>query len=215
MASNRPQFWLQVRKDYIFDNFDNLLNYLRQYNYITSEDHPDYDSTLNCMTDLSEEIADKIFNTPFYENLDTGYDTTSVIRLLCATILASNKAGITPHRLISALVDILMKSGMEIRDPQLTRFYEIVCDCVRQKEMIKCGFTWDDIITPELQCGLFVVKFCQMSFRELPECESASYIENKVLFVSTREVLSDLAVVNRVNYAKMKPAVQLNLPGMM
>ena len=30
MATNRPQFWLQVRKDYIFDNFDNLLSYLRQ-----------------------------------------------------------------------------------------------------------------------------------------------------------------------------------------
>ncbi len=215
MASNRPQFWLQVRKDYIFDNFDNLLNYLRQYNYITTEEHPDYDSTLNCMTDLSEEIADKIFSTPFYEDPDTGYDTTAVIRLFCATILASNKAGITPHRLIAALVDILMKSGIEVRDNQLVRFYEIVSDCVRHKEMIKCGFTWDDIITPELQCGLFVVKFCQMSFYALPEGESAAYIENLGLLVIPPEGMSDLAVVNRVNYEKMKPEVQFTLPGML
>lgn len=215
MASNRPQFWLQVRKDYIFDNFDNLLNYLRQYNYVSNEEHPDYDSTLNCMTDLSEEIADRIFTTPFYETLDTGYDTTAVIRLLCATVLASNKAGITPHRIIAALVDILMKSGIEARDRQLFRFYEIISDCVRHKEMIKCGFTWDDIITPELQCGLFVVKFCQMSFRELSEGESAPYIENRGLLVIPCEGLSDLAVVNRVNYEKMKPEVQFTLPGMM
>ncbi|MDE5791361.1 MAG: ATP-binding protein [Muribaculaceae bacterium] len=214
MASNRPQFWLQVRKDYIFDNFDNLLNYLRLYNYTTNEEHPDYDSTLNCMTDLSEEIADKIFSTPFFEDIDTGYDTTAVIRLLCATILASNKAGITPHRVICALVDIVMKSGIEVRDPQLINFYEIVSDCVRQKEMIKCGFTWDDIITPELQCGLFIVKFCQMSFRALPESQSAAYIENRGLLVIPREGISDLAVVNRVNYEKMKPEVQFTLPGM-
>ncbi|MDE5808062.1 MAG: hypothetical protein K2H76_08080, partial [Muribaculaceae bacterium] len=215
MATNRPQFWLQVRKDYIFDNFDSLLTYLRQYNYVANEDHPDYNSTLQCMTELSEEIGEKILTTPFFEHIDTGYDTTSVIRLLCATILASNKAGITPHRLIAALVDLLMKSGIEVKEQQFIRFYEIVTDCVRHKDMIKCGFTWDDILRPELQCGLFVVKFCQMAFRPLSDRDSALCIENRGLFVIPREGLSDLTVVNRVNYEKMKPEVQFILPGML
>ena len=215
MASNRPQFWLQVRKDYIFDNFDNLLSYLRQYNYVSNEEHPDYDSTLNCMTDLSEEIADKIFATPFYLPVDMGYDTTAVIRLFCATILASNKAGITPHRLIVALVDLLMKSKIECKETQLTKFYEILCNCIRHKDMIKCGFTWDDIISPELQCGLFVVKFCQMLFRPLSDDQVALFIENKGLFVIPKEGDTDLVVSNRVNYEKTKPEVQFVLPGLM
>lgn len=215
MASNRPQFWLQVRKDYIFDNFDNLLTYLRQYNYVANEDHPDYQSTLRCMTELSGELADKIITTPIFQPIDTGYDTTSVIRLFCATILASNKAGVTPHRLIVALVDLLMKTGIEAKEQQLVKFYEIVADCVREKEMIKCGFTWDDIIKPELQCGLFVVKFCQMAFRPLSDSDPARCIENRGLFVIPREGMSDLTVVNRVNYEKMKPEVQFALPGML
>lgn len=214
MASNRPQFWLQVRKDYIFDNFDNLLNYLRQYNYVPNEEHPDYDSTLSCMTELSEEIADKIFITPFYESLDTGYDSVAVIRLFCATILASNKARITPHRLIASLVDIVAKCGIEMRDFELDRFYRIVCDCIRGKEMIKCGFTWDDIVAPRLQFGLFIVKFCQMAFHELPDDAPAAYIENRGLFVIPRAGEAELAVVNRVNFEKMKPETQFTLPGM-
>ena len=98
--SNRPQFWLQVRKDYILENFESLVNYLRLYNYTPSDHHPDYDSTLNCMTELCDEIGERILSTPYYATLDTGYDINAMIRLFAATALASNKAGRTPRRVI-------------------------------------------------------------------------------------------------------------------
>ncbi len=213
MASNRPQFWLQVRKDYIFDNFESLLNYLRQYNYTPHEEHPDYDSTLQCMTGLSDEIADRIFATPFYERPATGYDLVQVIRLFCATILASNKAGITPRRLVAALVDLLMKEQTDLKDGQAKSLFEIVTECIRGKEIVKCGFTWDDIVSSEMQWGLFLLKLCQMTFYR-KETESPSvYIENHGLFVVPPAGISDIAVVNRVNYGKMKSMTQFQVPG--
>lgn len=215
MASNRPQFWLQVRKDYIFDNFDNLLNYLRQYNYVINEDHPDYDSTLECMTSLCDEIADRVLSTPFFELPELDYDMVAVVRLFCATILASNKSGVTPYRVIGALVDCIMKHNIAVSDSQLRLFYEILADCVRGKEMIKCGFTWDDITSDVIRWGLFIEKFSRMTFVSCEDDRAAVYIENRGLFVVPASGLSDIAVVNRVNYGKMHPEEQFLLPGLL
>ena len=35
---NQPTFWLEVRKEYVVDNFENLLRYLRLYNYKIDEE---------------------------------------------------------------------------------------------------------------------------------------------------------------------------------
>lgn len=215
MATNRPQFWLQVRKDYIFDNFDNLLSYLRQYSYDPKEEHPDYESTLRCMVELSDELAEKVTTTPFYRPLGLGYEPTAVIRLFCATILAANKAGRTLHHLIASLVDLVVKAGLEIKADPLVRLYDIVCDCIRGKRLVRCGFTWDDIVTEQLQCGLFVEKFIQMQFADLPDDAATIFIENRGLFMVPRVGISELVVANRVNYEKMTPEVQLHLPNVM
>lgn len=213
--SNRPQFWLQVRKDYILENFESLINYLRLYNYTPFDSHPDYDSTLDCMTELSEEIGAQIASTPYYQPLDLGRDINAVIRLFAATALASNKAGRTPARVIVALVDLLMKARIGNCENEMTRLYEIVLNCVRGREMLRCGFTWDDIIPVEVPLGVFIVKFGRMTFRQ-PEGEEPSYyIENKGTLVVPPSGLTDLAVMNLFSYDHKRRRLEFELPGMM
>lgn len=62
---NQPPFWLQIKKEYILDNFDNLTSYLWRYSYDREVVNTDYDSTLNCMKSMAEEIGDELRDTPF------------------------------------------------------------------------------------------------------------------------------------------------------
>lgn len=221
MATNRPQFWLQVRKDYIFGNFDSLIYYLRQYNYTPGDSHPDYDATLDCMTRFCEDFARIIFETPFYKVPDftvdpqLDYDLNSVIRLFAATLLASNKAGITPHHLIVALVDLIMKGGIEVGADDFKTLFQIVLSCIRQKEMLRCGFRWDDIIEPELQTGLFIVKLCHLAFRD-PEGEMPTrFVENKGVLAIPPEGIAQVGLCRRMCHEELRGEVQLTLPGML
>ncbi len=216
MVSNRPQFWLQVRKDYIFDNFESLLNYLRQYTYTADDEHPDYNSTLECMTALSEDIGQIIRNTPFYKPLELGYGLNAVIRLFCATILASNKAGITPRRTIASLIDLVMKSPeIKIAESELIKIYHIALNCVRGRDMIRCGFNWDNISDPNLAPSMLIINFSRLSFRELPEDHPAAYIENRGLLVVPRDGDARMSVVNRHNFERGGLDTQFSLQDMM
>ena len=69
MSSPRPPFWLQLRKEYIIDNFDNLVNYLLHYDYVSDADNSDYDSTLECLHQLSGDIFEAIVKNPVYKEL--------------------------------------------------------------------------------------------------------------------------------------------------
>ena len=221
MATNRPQFWLQIRKDYIFDNFDSLLGYMRQYNYTPGDTHPDFDSTLECMLRFCDDFAERISSTPFYacpdfsDNPATNYDFDSIIRLFAATILASNKAGRTPHRTITALIDLIMKSGMEVEVEYYRMFFSIVMSCVRGLDMLRCGFNWDDIADPTIQPGLFVVKFCRMTFRSAPPGLPTRFLENHGVLAIPPEGVMEIGVCTRQGHAELQGAEQFMLAGLL
>lgn len=219
MATNRPQFWLQVRKDYIFGNFDSLISYLRQYNYTPGDTHPDYDATLDCMTRFCEDFARVILETPFYKVPDFStdpqldYSMDSVIRLFAATLLASNKSGTTPHHLIVALIDLIMKSGIEVSSDDFKLLFGIVLSCIRKKEMLRCGFRWNDILEPELQMGLFIVKLCHLTFRESEGDQPTRFLENKGILAIPPEGVAEIGICNRLSHEELRGEVQLSLPG--
>lgn len=213
-SSNRPQFWLQVRKDYIFDNFESLLSYLRNYTYDIREDNPDYDTTLERMTELSEDFGAVIKSTPFYRPLELTHSTQEVIRLLCATILASNKAGITPYSIILSLIELLMRQNYPLAEDTLDSFYNNVVACVKGYKMNTAGFIWADIETPDYNMGLIPLKASKMRFHCVEEEQPSLYIENKGLLVFPPEGPIDISVVNRLNFKRGKYDEQFKLPGL-
>ena len=59
----QPTFWLKVRKEYVIDNYDTLLPYLRGYHYAQDESpESDFNKTYDCLKevvgDISQSMAD-------------------------------------------------------------------------------------------------------------------------------------------------------------
>ncbi len=195
MANNQPQFWLQVRKDYILENFDSLLSYLKNYSYTADDDHPDYNSTLKCMTELSEDIAAKINGTPYYQPLELDYEPRDILRLFCATILASEKSGHTPRKVIAALVDVFVKSGVNCKEPELLKLYDITLRNLLGYRLVSCGFSWSDL-TSAFSLEILLIKFTNSRFLK-PDNSPGRFIEHQGLFLVPPEGLPVIAPFNR------------------
>lgn len=168
--ADQPRFWLQVRNEYILDNFDNLLNYLRQYNYLQPAGiNTDYNDTLQCMTELSEHYVAQLHEQPFYENPVFDHDNELILKLLCATILASRKAGITPWRIIAATVELTIRMDINIGSEETDRLFGVVLNCIRCRKLTSPGIGWNDISAERLNMDILGFKLSQMSFAESPD----------------------------------------------
>ncbi len=212
---NRPQFWLQVKKDYILDNFESLIAYLNHYDYNQDEDNKDYDSTLECMHQLIEDIGDKITSSPFYTPLDIEYDLSQSIRLMCAHILASHKAGHTPYRTILTLATILVRSDINLDFDTLLCIYSIMMDCLRRRKLLNIGVTWNDISTDKTNELLLILRIKGMRFADASLSDPYHFIENKGLLVIPPTGLVDLSISNRAKYSQNNYEVLFELPSLM
>ena len=59
MIRQQPTFWLEVRKEYVIDNYEKLLPYLRNYRYETQYEAPDsdYNKTFRCLKEVVDDIC--------------------------------------------------------------------------------------------------------------------------------------------------------------
>lgn len=209
---NRPQFWLQIKKEYILDNFENMINYLSHYDYFPSEDNHDFDSTLECMEQLIDEIWNNIIVTPFFRNAELPYGQSLAIRLICAHILASHKAGKTAHRSIMTLAYILIKSDINFDLDTLTSTYDIMVNCIRKRKLVNAGFTWNDLVPEHINELVMMYRVRIMRFAESTSGDPAYYLERNGLLVFQPSGLPDLCLANRAKYTQGKFEVLFGLP---
>lgn len=200
--NEQPKFWLQVREEYIFDNFNSLINYLKQYTYLSEHGtNVDYNATLQCMTDLSARYADRLRATPFYKRPEFDKDTHRILRLFCATILASRKAGITPWNIIAATVELAARIELKINSDEVEQLYKVMLNCIRQRQLKNPGIGWGDISEEKINIDIIGFKLAHMTFDSATEDESVYIYENKgTLLVPT----SGTPLLSATNLIKLK-----------
>lgn len=210
--ADQPKFWLQVRNEYILDNFDNLLNYLRQYNYLQPAGiNTDYNDTLQCMTDLSEQYINQLHAVPYFEKPDFDRDCMLILRLLCATILASRKAGITPWSIIAGAVELTVRMQTKIGDTESDKLFGVVLNCIRLRQLSSPGFGWNDISTERVNLDILGFKLSEMSFTKGTD-EPVYCIERKGTLLIPPTGAAVLTATNLNNYKNLNRAEMSHIP---
>lgn len=212
MANSK--FWLQVRKDYIFENFDNLLQYLRSYKYNDDEDNSDFDDTLMCMNELVAEIGEAIGAAPFFDIPDIkGYEEEKVVKLMLATVLASSKAGKISYNALLVLCELLTKLKIDLDFDALTRIYGVIINCLRRSRLVSPGYSWNDICSADINISMLAIKVSNMTFVG-SNAETYKFLENKGLFLLPPTGHPILTTVSLGNYVKSKSYDMIELPGL-
>lgn len=206
----QPEFWLTIRKEYIIENFEKLLSYIRRYQYLGDKDsnNGEFLNTCRYLTDLAEELSAYSLSSSFLSVSEFKLSTSDTIvpqnlafRIIVASILASKKIGKDEHAIILRLINLLVVCRKMPHADSAESLVDVVCNCVRGVPVTSFGMKWVDIEDPATFSPLRLLhNICQTKFDDTvasPDC----FFEGKGTVMFTQGVVA-AAPVNKVDFMK-------------
>lgn len=149
----QPEFWLEIRKEYIIENFEKLLIYLRAYRYDGTKDgNGEFLTTCRYLTDLAEELSEfspnsSFITTPQFKLRGSEQTVPDILayRIIAAAIIASQKIGKDSHILVARLLNLLVIARKMPHTDIADELVYVVISCIRKAPIKNLGITWDDI----------------------------------------------------------------------
>lgn len=140
MATNSTPLWLHLKKEYIDDNFEQLLPYLKE-NVGKKNNDAFFDTTIQLLRDRTSELIRQLGSKPLFEKKEKQEVQIFNVRLLAAYLLMGEDISLT----LSAYIAMISQLKQ-----LLPKFAELLLQ--KLAERLKCqsitnqGYTWQDII---------------------------------------------------------------------
>lgn len=149
----QPDFWLEIRKEYIIENFEKLLTYLRAYRYDgMKEGNGEFLITCRYLTELAEELSGNSTKNSFIASHQFKLKGSDLIvpdilayRIIAAAIIASQKIGKDPHMLLARLLNLLVVARKMPHTDIADDLIYVTVNCIRKSPIQVLGIKWDDI----------------------------------------------------------------------
>ena len=205
-VTNQPSFWLDVKKEYVIDNFENLLVYLRDYTYIEEEEKQegDFNRTFRCLKAVVDDYIKEAEDDCFFEqaSMRWGEKTSFVIRVIGAYLLTSvTKKGMDDLPVLAKLADMLLLMGEASTLEMMQDIKELICNCMKGRAVDSLGYSWGAVMDAEsFSMNTFCYKVSQTKFRKSEESIQRHY-EGKGVVVIRDESIS-LVPMNHATFLK-------------
>ena len=166
MNNEKPTpFWLEVKKSYVVDNFENLVEYLRNYSAhpdameVLEDPHSDFGRTYEALKELvydyiNEHSSDCVYT---YEGGDWA-QISFQLRAMCTYLLASKIKSQTDYKVLASVADIMLLNKAASTAESREGIKKVIMGCMTMSEVDSYGFTWRDIkewnsLSPEIFCN--------------------------------------------------------------
>lgn len=214
MNNNQPSFWLQVRKEYVVENFESLLTYLHEYQYDAAVEtgDSDFNKSFVCLQQVVTDLLNDLKDTCIYHSATDKWGDRTVlnIRMIAAYLLACSKKGKTDYEVLCKLGHLLFVYNPKNED-LIDNFYSLTISCIQRKRVVSYGFTWNDITSNDsFVISMFTIKYFKTLFSDFPKNDTNYYIENHGLMLIHDGHLS-IAPMNYYDFRRVKTQPQLNL----
>lgn len=148
METNTP-LWLDLKKEYIDDNFEKLLTYLRD---IGNKKDSFYDKTIELLRARVTLLIEELSSRSLAKDEEMSEDSTFNIRLLAAMMVAD------PEDSRRQEVFMAMLGELRISVPKFSEeLMNTVMKSLRHEKIYECGFKWEDIINFQLEVFAYKV----------------------------------------------------------
>ncbi|MDE5849456.1 MAG: ATP-binding protein [Muribaculaceae bacterium] len=155
----QPEFWLEIRKEYIIENFEKLLTYLRAYRYDGTKDgNGEFLTTCKYLAELAEELTEysvtssfisshkfKLKGSDLLKGSDIVVEDILAYRIIAAAIIAMQKIGKDSHKLLARLLNMLVVAGKMPHTDIVDELIYVTVNCIRKSPVKILGVKWDDI----------------------------------------------------------------------
>jgi len=209
-------FWLKVRKEYIYDNFDAMVEYIKRYGYDSgSTTTADYDATLDCLRDIVADIERALDETPMYAPLPAVDHADRALPLMGVTLLAAHKRGDTLHDVLLTLTRYILRSEIELDDSVCRQLWRVIAACARGQSVLQYGFSYDILVKwSNTYIPLLAHQIAATQFKHIDKNDVVHDIEHHGLLTLHANNIVDLMPMNRAAALRSKTSTLLDLPGM-
>ncbi len=141
-ANNTTPLWLNLKKEYIDDNFEEFLEYMRGHGGSKGKDDVFFETSLELLEERVKALISDMVETPLFEDNPKNGDSKRDIRLLACYLLVCPKG----PQALAAYVALMMQLAM-VAD---ARFADALLHCAAQRikvdKVVSLGFTWEQVI---------------------------------------------------------------------
>lgn len=139
-ANASTPLWLDLKKEYIDDNFEKLLGYLKNKHDARANDSF-YNTTINLLKERVEELVLQIASRPIYgENPETEQVKFNA-RLLASYLLIENEGSLALSAYVAFIRELMILS------PRFAdRLIQTAIERLKHEKIINISFSWYDIM---------------------------------------------------------------------
>ncbi|MDE6022454.1 MAG: hypothetical protein K2G13_03020 [Muribaculaceae bacterium] len=150
----QPDFWLEIRKEYIIENFEKLLYYVRRYQFDKNNEagKGEFLTTCRYLIDLAKELSEYSCKRSFIvspefkiSGSDKIIDDALAFRIMVAAIIAAQKIGKDEHVIIARLINLLVLSHKLPHIDIANELIYVITNCIRKSSIKTLGMNWSDI----------------------------------------------------------------------
>ena len=172
---NSAPLWLDLKTEYIDDNFESVLKYLQRSSY-SSEKDAFYKVTIDLLKKRVEEVIKEVSEYPLYSGVEDQEHLAFQTRLIAAYILTKGEENLPCEVLMAFLETLALQSKPENVREIFAISMPVFCG------LISCikGFSWSDVTSYSPQ--IFVCKVIRETKKD-NKAEQACYYENHGILV--------------------------------
>ncbi len=202
-----PPFWLKVRKDYVLENFHELVEYMQKYPYRHDVPNPDYDDTLACMSELSLDFAREFASTPFYTVPEFSVPTDRVAALLGATVLARVKKDLPVSDILMPLAALLLSAYPDLPQGTQSGLWRVMTSCALDRRINRTTFSWRSV-SGEIHPRILAELVAETTFAPIERYDERLWLENGGLMTVAADGMVSLSTSNLTDYRQMRSGTQ-------
>lgn len=218
-------FWLDVKKEYVIENFEKLIEYLGACSLhpdaigSIDDESSDFNRTYNILRDVTYECASQLKDLKVYDTLDYKSESTVFkIRLLGTYLLASKLIDKSDYNILSILVKSIVATNFIKPQETLFSLQKVIYGCMRRAPLIRYGISWSDIKDFSVNgIATFCVKLGNTTFDTSinDECEYEGQgllvLKNNNLYLSplNRNKLKELEQRNKISTQFATPVLNV------
>ena len=158
--SEKTPLWLDLKKEYIDDNFDNLQTYLREYAEKTTKD-AFYNTTIELFRERISDLLRDISERPVYADEQERQLLAANVSMLATYLLADG------NHPLALPAYVAFMNELRLMNPRLSDLIiRTMIKRIRHERIASLGFTWKDL--EKIGTDLFAHNACSQALFEEP-----------------------------------------------
>lgn len=207
--TNQPDFWLEIRKEYIIENFEKLLYYVRRYQYSGYKDsgNGEFLNTCRYLVDLADELSEYAIKRSFISSPEFKLSGSDMVvsdilayRIIVAAIISSQKIGEDNHLIIRRLLNLLVIAQKMPHADIADDLIYVITNCIRKSPIVSLGLKWNDIENPETFSPIRILHNLSRTKFDVNGGNEALFEGKGTIVFTENEVMA--APVNKTDFLK-------------